>query len=204
MTLLMTDKGLPIPGHHLWTREKYERATELGLLGPDDRVELIEGEIVQKMPQDSLHSTAIMAGLDALRLAFPVGFVVRPQLPLSVGDLSRPEPDLAVVAVVAGSARDYSRAQPDAANAVLVVEVSDSTLLPDQTTKAALYARAAIEEYWIVNLPERVLEVYRRPVPVDGALLGYSYQDITRLAGTETIAPLAAPGLPVAVADLLP
>ena len=72
MTLVMTDKGLPIPGHHLWTREKYERATELGLLGPDDRVELIEGEIVQKMPQNSPHSTALSLTLEALRLTFPL------------------------------------------------------------------------------------------------------------------------------------
>ena len=201
MTSVMTDKGLPIPGHHLWTRQKYERATELGLLGPDDRVELIEGEIVQKMPQNSLHSTAISLTQEALRLTFPVGFVVRPQLPLSVGSLSQPEPDLAVVS---GSARDYTAAQPTAENAVLVVEVSDSTLLPDQTTKAALYARAGIREYWIVNLPERVLEVHRRPSPVDDALLGYSYQDITRLAETGVIAPLAAPDFAVAVADLLP
>ncbi len=201
MTLLMTDKGLPIPGHHLWTREKYERATELGLLGPDDRVELIEGEIVQKMPQNSPHSTAISLTQDALRLAFPVGFVVRPQLPLSVGDLSQPEPDLAVVA---GSARDYSRTQPDAADAVLVVEISDSTLLPDQTTKAALYARAGVRDYWIVNLPERLLEVHRLPSLMDDAPLGHGYRDITRLTEAETIAPLAAPGSPLAVADLLP
>ena len=201
MTLLMTDKGLPIPGHHLWTREKYERATELGLLGPDDRVELIEGEIVQKMPQNSPHSTAIMACLEALRTAFPRGHMVRPQLPLSVGDLSQPEPDLAVVV---GVRSDYRDAQPAATDAVLVVEVSDSTLLPDQTTKAALYARAGVGDYWIVNVPERSLEVYRNPLPMEDALLGHGYQDITRLSETETITPLAAPGFVVAVANLLP
>lgn len=201
MTLLMTDKGLPIPGHHLWTREKYERATELGLLGPDDRVELIEGEIVQKMPQNSPHSTAVMAGLEALRTVFPQGHMVRPQLPLSVGSLSQPEPDLAVVV---GVRSDYRIAQPSAADAVLVIEISDSTLLPDQTTKAALYARADIADYWIVNLPERILEVYRHPLPMDDAPLGHGYRDIMRLAETDSIAPLAAPGSPVAVADLLP
>ena len=69
MTRALTDKGLPIVGHHVWTREKYEHATELGLLGPDDHVELIEGEIVQKMPQNSPHSTAVILGLEALRTA---------------------------------------------------------------------------------------------------------------------------------------
>jgi len=201
MTLVMTDKGLPIPGHHLWTREKYERATELGLLGPDDRVELIEGEIVQKMPQNSPHSTALSLTLEALRPAFPIGFVVRPQLPLNIGSLSQPEPDLAVVV---GSARDYANAQPNAENAVLVVEISDSTLLPDQTTKAALYARAGVAEYWIVNLPERRLEVHRQPASIEEALLGHGYQQIIGLSETEEIAPLAAQASAIAVADLLP
>ena len=199
--MTVTDKSLPIPGRHLWTREKYERATELGLLGPDDRVELIEGEIVQKMPQKSPHATAISLTLEALRFAFPVGFVVRPQLPLSVGDFSEPEPDLAVVV---GSLRDFRVAQPAAENAVLVVEVSDSALLPDQTTKAGLYARAGIGEYWIVNLPERVLEVYRQPASMENTPLGYGYQQVTRLTETETVTPLAAPNAVVAVVDLLP
>lgn len=201
MTTALTDKGLPIVGHHLWTREKYEHATELGLLGPDDRVELIEGEIVQKMPQKSPHSTAVMAGLEALRAAFPENHMVRPQLPLSVGELSQPEPDLAVVI---GSLRDYRDAQPTADDAVLVVEVSDSTLLPDQTTKAGLYARAGIPEYWIVNLPERVLEVYRQPAPREDGLLGYGYGQTLRLTVAETVSPLAAPDAVVTVADLLP
>lgn len=201
MTTALTDRGLPIVGHHVWTREKYEHATELGLLGPDDHVELIEGEIVQKMPQNSPHSTAVLLGLEALRAAFPQDHVVRPQLPLSLGDWSQPEPDMAVVA---GSARDFSGAQPTADDAVLVVEISDSTLLPDQTTKAGLYARAGIGEYWIVNLPERVLEVYRQPVPVEDGLLGFAYRQVTRLTEAESVSPDAAPSFVVAVADLLP
>jgi len=206
MNTVLTDKGLPIPGHHLWTREKYERATALGLLGPEDHVELIEGEITQKMPMNSPHATALTLAYDALRLVFPIGFAVRPQLPLSVGGLSQPEPD---VAVVTGSVRDYGNAHPTADNAVLVVEISDSTLLPDQTTKAGpkrleCYARAGIQEYWIVNLPERLLEVHRWPVPSEDALLGFRYQQIRVLSETDTITPLAAPTAAIAVADLLP
>ncbi len=201
MNTILTDKGLPIPGHHLWTREKYERATALGLLGPDDHVELIEGEITQKFPMNSPHATALTLAYDALRLIFSVGFAVRPQLPLSVGGLSQPEPD---VAVVTGSARDYGNAHPAADNAVLVVEISDSTLVPDQTTKAGLYARAGIREYWIVNLPERLLEVHREPVPSEAALLGFRYQQAAVLSETNTVAPLAAPTAGIAVADLLP
>ena len=200
MNTIFTDKGLPISGHHLWTREKYERAAKLGLLVPEDHVELIEGEITQKMPMNSPHATALTLAYDALRLVFSAGFAVRPQLPLSVGGLSQPEPDLAVT----GSARLYGNAHPAADNAVLVVEISDSTLLPDQTTKAGLYARAGIREYWIVNLPERLLEVHREPVPSEAAPLGFRYGQIRVLSETDTLAPLAAPTAEIAVADLLP
>ena len=82
--------------------------------------------------------------------------------------------------------------------------IYDYTLLPDQTTKAGLYARANIREYRIVNLPERLLEVHRQPGPSEAALLGYHYQQIRLLSETETIAPLAAPYAEIAVADLLP
>ena len=201
MNTVWTDKGLPIFGHHLWTCEKYERATALGLLGPEDHVELIEGEITQKMPMNSPHAAALTLANDALRLVFRPGFAVRPQLPLSVGGLSQPEPD---VAVVTGSARDYGDAHPTADNAVLVIETSDSTLTPDQTTKAGLCARAGIREYWIVNLPERLLEVHREPASSEAALLGSGYGQIRVLSELDTLAPLAAPTAEIAVADLLP
>lgn len=201
MSIVLTDKGLPISGHHLWTCEKYERATALGLLGPEDHVELIEGEITQKMPRNSPHATALTLANDALRLIFPIGFAVRPQLPLSIGGLSQPEPN---IAVVTGSVRDYGNAHPRADNAVLLVEISDSTLLPDQTTKVGLYAHAGIPEYWIVNLPERLLEVYRQSGPSEAALLGFRYGQIIMLSETDTIAPLAAPDAQIAIADLLP
>lgn len=126
---------------------------------------------------------------------------MRPQLPLSVGGLSQPEPD---VAVATGSVRDYGNAHPAADNAVLVVEISDSPLVPDQATQAGLYARAGIQEYGIVNLPERLLEVHRQPGPLEAALLGFRYQQIRVLSGTDNIAPLAASTAEIAVADLLP
>ena len=189
------------PERFVWTRAKYEHATELGLFGPDDHIELIEGEIVQKMPVNSPHSTAVMLTENALRRAFSSGHILRVQQPLSVGAYSQPEPD---VAVVRGSARDYTNAQPGSDMAPLVVEVSDTTLGNDRTKKSLLYARAGIPEYWIVNINDRLLEVYRHPAPAEDGSVSHSYRQVLRLTETEAIAPLAAEETIIAVADLLP
>jgi Uma2 family endonuclease len=118
---------------------------------------------------------------------------------LILGPRSKPEPDLAVVV---GSFNDYKRIHP--ATATLVVEVSDSTLATDRTTKAALYARAGIEDYWIVNLPDGVLEVHRQPAPMTGQPLGHHYRSIIRLTAADTLSPLARPASAIVVASLLP
>ncbi|MDQ2688167.1 MAG: Uma2 family endonuclease, partial [Armatimonadota bacterium] len=99
-----TDKGMTLPPHYLWTRDKYEQATALGLLGPEDKVELIEGEIVQKMPQNDPHQSAIGAMQETLGQIFTRDNWLRIQMPLALSTKSMPEPDLAVVV---GSWRDY-------------------------------------------------------------------------------------------------
>ena len=177
-----------------WTREENERAVAQGVFGPDDRVELIEGVIVPKMPQNPPHATALTLTDDALRVAFGRGYLFRSQMPLSVGTLSQPEPDLAIIL---GSPRDYGAAQPGADRAVLVVEVSDSSLAYDQTEKALLYARGGIGDYWIVNLVGRVLEVRRGPSDE-------GYQETLTFTEADSVAPLAAGNTLIAVADLLP
>jgi hypothetical protein len=96
----------------------------------------------------------------------------------------------------------YESAHPT--TAVLVVEISDTTLAQDRAIKAGLYARAGIPEYWIVNLPERVVEVYRGPVPMPGQALDHGYRALTRLFPGETLAPRVAPEAAVPVADVLP
>ncbi|MBI2876684.1 MAG: Uma2 family endonuclease [Candidatus Tectomicrobia bacterium] len=172
---------------------------ELGLIGPEERLELIEGEIIQQMvPQKSLHATAICLVEEALRLAFGAGFLVRVQLPLVLSPLSEPEPD---VAVVRGGPRDYRDVHPT--TALLVVEVADTTLAFDRRTKGSLYARAQIADYWILNLPAQAVEVYRRPMPRANAPLGFGYADMVRYLPGESVTPLASPHA-VLVADLLP
>lgn len=185
------------PERRPWTRKEYERAIDLGLFGPDEKLELIEGEILKKMaPMNTPHTTGIALCTRALRTAFPIGHYLRIQMPLATSDLSEPEPD---VAVVIGDERDYEEAHPN--TAVLVVEVADSSVNYDRTVKAALYAQAGVPEYWVLNLRERRLEVYRQP---DAAADPARYTMTFRLAESETVVPLAALSAVISVSDLLP
>ena len=169
----------------------------LGIIGPDERVELLEGEIITVTPQQSPHSACIGLIDEALRQAFGPSYWIRIQLPLVVDPDSEPEPDLAVVP---GSPRDYVHEHPR--TAVLVIEVADSTLAKDRTYKARIYARAGIREYWIVNLAARCVEVYRDPMTSTGQT--NSYRVSQKLTPSDYLAPLAAAGSTIPVADLLP
>lgn len=182
-----------------WTRDEYERMVDAGILGPDDRVELVDGEIVTMTPQKSRHAAAIQMAIRALRRVFGDAFDVRSQMPLTLDAVSAPEPD---IAIVAGSPADFIDAHPS--TAVLIVEVADSSLTFDRTTKAAMYARAGIADYWLVNLGERVLEVRRHPQPSTTTPLGWHFASLQTLRPGETVAPLARPDAHVAVADILP
>ena len=177
---------------HRWSRDAYDRAVEAGVFGPDDRIELIDGQLLAMTPQGSRHAAIVDQAGEILRQTFGGGFRIRVQSPLAVGDDSEPEPDLAVVR---GRALDYLDAHPT--TALLVVEVSDETLRRDRTVKQRLYARHALPEYWILALPEACLEVHREPAAT-------GYRSVTTLRAGDRIAPLACPGAAIAVADLLP
>lgn len=165
---------------------------EAGVFAPDARLELLEGEVINMTPQRSRHATAVTLVQNALLAVFRVGFHVRTQLPLSLGDFSEPEPD---VAVVKGSPRDYRDAHP--AWAVLVVEVSETTLDYDRGRKRPVYARAGIPEYWILDVDSGTLEVYREP-----RADGYGQRQLLRLGDVVTL-PDGVTGA-IAVSDLLP
>jgi Uma2 family endonuclease len=122
---------------------------------------------------------------------------VRIQLPLALGDDSEPEPD---IAVVSGSIRDYRDAHPE--SALLVIEISDSTLAFDWEVKGSLYARERVAEYWIVNLVESVVEVFREPVMNASARFGWSYAQSEHFTRGNSISMLF--GGAVSVTDLLP
>ena len=189
-----------LPPRRPWSRREFERAGELGLFGPEERLELIGGEVVRKVtPQKTPHATSIRLVEEALRRVAGSGFDVRVQLPLALGTHSEPEPD---IAVVVGSPRDYELEHPT--TAVLVVEVADTTLMFDRTTKASLYASAGVPEYWIVNLVDRTLEILREPSAMADQPFGHSYRSLTRCAAPQTATSLLAQDRPIQVEDLLP
>jgi Uma2 family endonuclease len=182
-----------------WTRAEYERLIEVGVFRPGEPVELLGGQLVVSEPQKSEHHTAVGLVDDALRSALPAGWLVRSQGPIELDDESEPEPD---VAVVPGNRRTYSHRHPD--RPVLVVEISESSLAFDREHKGGLYARARLEDYWIVNLVDRVLEVYRQPVTDAAAPFGWRYAIRQVLRAESPVELLAVPGTHVRVADLLP
>jgi Uma2 family endonuclease len=182
-----------------WTRAEYDRLIEVGFFDEDEPIELLGGLLVVREPQYSPHATAVRLAEEALRRVFGAGWDVRPGLPVALDDDSEPEPD---VCVVAGNPRTYRDAHP--ARPVLIVEVALSSLGVDRRVKGSLYARAAIRDYWIVNLPERQVEVHRHPVADTGAAHGWRYADVEMAGAAATVSPLAAPAAVIAVADLLP
>jgi len=181
-----------------WTRAEYDRLVQLGVF-EGEPLELIGGELVVAEPQYPYHSSGISVAEYAIRAVLPLGWMVRTQAPVSLDDESEPEPDLVVVP---GSPRDYRREHP--ARPVLAVEVAESSLAFDRKRKGSLYARAGLADYWIVNLVDRILEVYRDPAPDRSAIYGWGYGSVTTLAPPAVVTLLAFPSVEIAVADLLP
>jgi Uma2 family endonuclease len=182
-----------------WTVEEFYRLLDLGFFD-EQRVQLIEGVILQAGPQLNLHAVATALTADALRSAFGPAYWVRLQASLDLTPYSVPDPDLAVVT---GAPRTHNVNQ-NPTSALLIVEVSLTTLAFDRRRKGSLYARAGIEDYWIVNLVDRHLEVYRNPAPDSSQRYGFGYADLNVLTPTDHATPLAAPQARIAVADLLP
>ena len=182
-----------------WTRQEYDRMIGLGIFQPGDPIELIGGELMVAEPQGAPHYTSIRKTARVLERAFGPSWDVRAQGPMGLDEESEPEPD---VAVVAGTLEDYGSEHPS--RAVLIVEVSESSLAFDRDQKGSVYARAGIEDYWIVNLVDRVLEVYREPAPEVAAPFGARYARREVLDPSRQVSPLAAPHTRIHVRDLFP
>lgn len=153
----MSEQAVAIARH---TVGSYFALVEQGVLTADDRVELLEGVIVAMSPHTPLHAWAISQVGDVLRRAIADRALVRVQLPLVTGTGSAPEPDLFVVP---GRQSDYRDRHPT--SALLVVEISDSSLQQDRLTKSAIYAAAGVPEYWVVDLRDVRVEIFREPEP---------------------------------------
>ena len=188
-----------LPNPRRWTREEYHRAAECGVFHPEERLELMEGELIYKMsPQSDPHAAGVRMSAEVLRNTFGKGYCVSEEKPIVLSDRSEPEPDLVVVA---GSAAQNQR-HPTPDTALLVMEVSDTTLLFDQNQKAAAYARSGVKDYWILNLRQRCLEIRRDPGLVN--VEEYGYRELSIFTDEQTVTPLAAPHLLIRVVDLLP
>ena len=182
-----------------FSRLEYELLLDGGTLGPEERFELIGGHLIPRAPQRDTHGTSADLAAAALQKAFGFGYRVRVQLPLALDDDSEPEPDVSVVRGSLAQADRTLRSRPD-----LVVEVAESSLTFDRREKASLYARARVEDYWIVNLVSRVLEVLRDPVADPTAPYGWRYARTRILTGVEVVFPVGAPLSRIPIADLLP
>ena len=185
------------PRNMLWTVDQFHYLGDLGMF-EGRRAMLIEGVIVEEGPMNPPHRISLELTVEALRLAFGTGWRLCIQLPLVLGQTTDPEPD---VAVVAGSVRGSS-SHPTTAS--LVVEISDTSLRYDRSTKLGAYASGGIVEYWVVDVNGRQLHVHRDPIADPAAPFGHTYASQMRFGPHDTVSPLAMPGSNVSVADLLP
>ncbi|MDX1934171.1 MAG: Uma2 family endonuclease [Capsulimonadales bacterium] len=201
----MAVKSITTPGQggqpFRWTREAYHRLHEMGFIGPEERTELIAGEIITRMGQNPLHSFCLMISPDIIRHAFGEEVSVRAQLPIALSENGEPEPD---ICVVRGRPQDFIRRQPTPDDVLLIVEVSDTTLSFDRNRKSSIYAEAGIADYWIINLIDRQVEVRRNPVAVPDLSPGFAYGNVQVFREGETVTPLTQPDSRIAVTDLLP
>ena len=176
----------------LWTVRDYHRMVEAGILHPDERVELIEGQIIRMSPKGTAHEAAITRLERILRKQLGDRVIIRLQSPIQLNDHSEPEPD---VAVVQPDPLDYEDHHPTPLEAYLLIEVADSSFKFDCETKARLYARSGIADYWVLDVKHRQLHVFRSPNQ-DG------YQDHDTLGETERLALLSFSDITVSVAEM--
>jgi len=192
----MTPTQLPVNNRVRWTVEEFERLTELGAFD-GRRLELLDGEITEKMSQNEPHASGVLLMQYKLLELFGRGFLVRVQLPMALQD-SKPEPDACVTEGVPQGLI------PMPSTALLVVEISDTTLQTDRNVKSHIYARAGILDYWIIDVNARQIEVRRDPRADPTQPLGYTYGSLQTLGGGGSIAPLSRPDAAFPVADVLP
>lgn len=185
---IMHAKLITVPGPYCFSRDEYYRLGEINFFD-DSKVELIGGEILTVPPQSNWHANGIEALAEFFRQAFGSNCWVRVQMPLDLSPNSVPDPDVAVV----DGARATYRTKRNPTTALIVAEVSESTLRDDQTRKMSLYAASGIPEYWIANLVKRQLEVHCEPVADASQPFGFRYSSTAIHQPGSQVAPLSRP-----------
>jgi Uma2 family endonuclease len=173
-----------------FTANEYMRMAEAGILGEDERIELIRGEILAMSPIGPRHCTAVDRFTYLLVTALGPRAWVRVQGTVRLFPDTMPEPDLAIL-----RRRDYSDAHPTPADILLVIEVAETSLVYDRGEKAALYAEAGIPEYWVADTQGEVIEVNRESD-------GQRFRQSTRLTGAATVSPVAFPDVVVPLPEI--
>jgi Uma2 family endonuclease len=176
----------------LWTVDEYHRMLEAEILTTEDRVELIEGQIIQMSPQQPPHAATTQRSFNYLSRLLVGKAFLRMQLPITLPPNSEPEPDIAVVCI---NSREYIDAHPTADDIFLLIEVADRILNSDRTSKACIYAQARIPEYWIVDVNARQVYVLRQPGEE-------TYQQEIIVGEDAKLSPLAFPETEVEVSQM--
>lgn len=191
MPTVLEVRELAAMPYHRWSVEEYHKMALSGLLDETDRVELIEGELIDMAPIGSKHAFRVDSIARALQRVAGTSFLVRVQNPVLLGERSEPQPDLAVV-----KDKNYSEAHPCAEDVLLIVEVSDTTLAYDREVKLSLYARHGVPEVWLLDVNAGEMTVYREPA--EG-----QYRLIRKPTAAEAVSPVLVPGVTISLAQVL-
>ena len=176
-----------------FTIDEYHKMIQADILTENDRVELLDGEIVEMSPIGSRYAACVDRLNRLFILVLGQQVIVRVQNPIRLSERSEPEPDLALV-----EARPdfYAEAHPEPEDVLLLIEVADTSATFDRSVKLPLYAQASIVEVWLIDLSEKRVEVYRQPS-------AQGYQSVQQLGSGQNLAPLALPEIKVAIAEIL-
>lgn len=173
--------------------DEYHQMVRAGILKEDDRVELIEGEIIEMTPIDPRHALCVDRLTDRLTALLRGRAITRVQGPISLAPDSEPQPDLALFRPPMAR---YTESHPGPADLFLVIEVAQTSVEHDRARKMALYARAGVPEAWLVNLPAQVIEVYREPARE-------GYRNVRTAGRGQRLAPEAFPEVTLAVDEIV-
>lgn len=177
----------------LFTVEEFQAMGRAGILTEDDRVELLDGEIVEMPPIGSAHGGTVNKMANLLKERLGRRIIVGVQNPILLNDLTEPLPDITLLK----PRPDYYRqSHPVPVDVLLLIEVADTTVRQDRHVKGPLYARSGVKEYWLADLEADLIEVYRQPS-------AQGYGEVRQYRRGQSVAPLAFPEMAVAVEDLL-
>ncbi len=190
---MLHSMSLPHAPTYRWSVEEYEELGRAGFFQEDKRVELFNGEIIAMSPIGYRHATAVRLLNNFFGRRSGNRFEVDAQNPFNLDDASQPQPDITLL----DPAVSKEQRHPEPADLFLVIEVSDSTVAYDRKDKGPAYARNGVREFWLLNLENNSLEVFREPFSA-------GYRDSRLLGPDDTIAPLAFPDLVLRVGDFLP